>query len=300
MSLTAVTELDVILITYDEPNKEYNWNNLQEKMPWAKRVDGVKGFDAAHKKAAEISETDYFITIDGDNIIHNDFLNQTIKLNNNSVISWASKNNINGLVYGNGGIKCWPKQLVLNMKTHEHSDDERNKIEFCWGIKYTQMNDCYSDTIINKSPFQAFRAGFREGVKMSLDQGVKISNNKFKDMIHTSNYRRLLIWGSIGNHVENGKYSIFGTRLGCYLTNLENFNIENVRDYDWFKEYFKTIEYSDEYNTKLKNILNKKLGTSFTDMNDEQSTFFTSVYVSPPRFGANVTEEIVQQLLKIK
>ena len=36
-------------------------------VPWAKRVHGVEGSDAAHKACANLSETDRFITVDGDN-----------------------------------------------------------------------------------------------------------------------------------------------------------------------------------------------------------------------------------------
>ena len=43
--------------------------DLCKKVPWAKRVHGVKGSDAAHKACAELSDTDHFITVDGDNII---------------------------------------------------------------------------------------------------------------------------------------------------------------------------------------------------------------------------------------
>ena len=25
-------------------------------------------------------------------------------------------------MYGNGGLKCWPKEYVLNMRTHENAD----------------------------------------------------------------------------------------------------------------------------------------------------------------------------------
>ena len=44
-----VTDLDFVFISYTEPNKEENWADLKNKVPWAKRVDGVKGFDSAHK-----------------------------------------------------------------------------------------------------------------------------------------------------------------------------------------------------------------------------------------------------------
>ena len=64
-----VSDLDFVYISYAEPNKEQNWADLKNKVPWAKRVDGVKGFDSAHKAAAETAETDFFISVDGDNII---------------------------------------------------------------------------------------------------------------------------------------------------------------------------------------------------------------------------------------
>ena len=64
-----VSDLDFVYISYAEPNKELNWADLKNKVPWAKRVDGVKGFDSAHKAAAETAETDFFISVDGDNII---------------------------------------------------------------------------------------------------------------------------------------------------------------------------------------------------------------------------------------
>ena len=117
MAKIDVTELDIFYISYDEPNCEEHWADLLNKVPWAKRVHGVKGFDAAHKEAAKQSETDRFITVDGDNIVMDDFFEQVLDVpdqdhdGNNiseSIFSWNAKNILNGLVYGNGGLKCWP------------------------------------------------------------------------------------------------------------------------------------------------------------------------------------------------
>ncbi|SVC70278.1 uncharacterized protein METZ01_LOCUS323132, partial [marine metagenome] len=44
-----------------------------QKVPWAKRVHGVEGSDAAHKACAELSETKHFVTVDGDTIINPTF-----------------------------------------------------------------------------------------------------------------------------------------------------------------------------------------------------------------------------------
>ena len=52
-----IAELDIIYLSYDEPNAEENYADLLSKVPWAKRVHGVHGSDAAHKICAEQSYT---------------------------------------------------------------------------------------------------------------------------------------------------------------------------------------------------------------------------------------------------
>ena len=37
-----VADLDCIHLSYDEPNKEEFWVKIQNIVPWAKRVDGIK------------------------------------------------------------------------------------------------------------------------------------------------------------------------------------------------------------------------------------------------------------------
>ena len=73
-----VSDLDFVYISFREPNKEENWADLKNKVPWAKRVDGVVGFDSAHKAAAKLAETDFFISVDGDNVIDERFLLETL------------------------------------------------------------------------------------------------------------------------------------------------------------------------------------------------------------------------------
>ena len=311
MSKVVIGDLDVFYLSYDEPNKEEHWANLLQKFPFAKRVDGVKGFDAAHKECAMQSETDRFVTIDGDNIVSDErFFDLEIVIPDshditNSVISWSAKNIVNGLVYGNGGIKCWPKQLVLDMKTHENADNESKALDFCWDLKYIQMNNVYSHVFNSGSPFQAFRAGYREGAKMSLDQGHVIPVEDFKQRIWPKNYDRLLTWMNVGADVENGLWTIYGARLGCQETNLtKELAINDISDYDWFKKYFEEtifpeIEGGDEYCSRTKvrwnydklyekvldigDSLSEKMGMEICDPTPEVSAFFKKVYVNPPR-----------------
>ena len=120
-----ITEIDIIFISYDEPNANANFADLQSKCPWAKRSHGVFGSDAAHKAAAKLSETDRFVGVDADNIVDPNFFGveiDTDKIEDDWVLSWSGRNDINGLVYGNGGLKCWPKHVVEKMRTHEASN----------------------------------------------------------------------------------------------------------------------------------------------------------------------------------
>ena len=58
MNTVDIADLDVIYLTWDEPQREESWVRIRNMVPWAQRVDGVKGSDAAHKAAAEASSTE--------------------------------------------------------------------------------------------------------------------------------------------------------------------------------------------------------------------------------------------------
>jgi hypothetical protein len=222
-----ISDLDFVYISYAEPNKEQNWADLKNKVPWAKRVDGVKGFDSAHKAAAETAETDFFISVVGDNIIDEGFLLQTLdwsKTNKKAVHRWRAKNNINGLVYGNGGLVGWSKDTCLNMKTHENAETEENRMDFCWGMPHENLHNCYSTTVINATSQQAFIAGYREGVKMSTEKGKPITAKNYNKSIWKNNLNILSTWCTIGADIDNGKYAMLGARMGCFYTVIEPSN----------------------------------------------------------------------------
>jgi len=117
-----IADLDCIYLSYDEPQKEEFWLKIKNMVPWAKRVDGVKGSDAAHKAAGAASDTERFILIDGDNMPEESFFNIQLDFTGKdetfkrAQFRWKAINNINGLRYGNGGMSSWTKEYVANMK----------------------------------------------------------------------------------------------------------------------------------------------------------------------------------------
>ena len=290
-----VVDYDIIYLSYDEPNAEQNYTDLCSKVPWAKRVHGVEGSDAAHKACAELSETDRFITVDGDNKIDDDFLTQVINFDkdadlSNKVISWKAKNAINNLQYGNGGLKCWPKEYVLNMRTHENApaDNPHAQVDFCWNTEYIQMEGTFSTIHNNATPQQAWRAGFREGVKMALDRGLKPSVDEFHNN-HWKNLHRLYIWLMVGADAENGEWAMYGAREGLYKTMCTDWDFVNVRDFKWLNDYWNSKNINDdelEQDTidlgyKLIEELNLPIAAEPLDGN--QSLFFKTVYINQDR-----------------
>ena len=282
-----IADLDVVYLSYDEPQKEEFWIKIQNMVPWAVRVDGVKGSDAAHKAAATASTTDRFVLIDGDNLPDPEFFNLQLELDDTSkdaVFRWRARNHINGLQYGNGGLSCWPTQFIFDMRTHENSDGkEENNVEFCFYDKYWPMHDCYSVTYPNATAYQAWRAGFREGVKMSLNRGRKPSLQEFEKYVVSRNYDNLCVWQSVGQDVENGIWAIAGSRAGTVRTMLTDWDHEQVQWFDhleqlWNEEY-KDIdpwEKAEEWGKQLKT----KLGMPITLLSAEDSKFFKHHYKS--------------------
>jgi len=247
MNSIDIADLDCIYLTYDEPNKEETWVRIKNMVPWATRVDGVKGSDAAHKAAADASTTDRFVLIDGDNIPDAKFFNLTLDINDNNsvcVYRWRARNHINGLMYGNGGLSVWSKEFVYAMRTHEASDGTvENDVEFCFYPNYYAMHDCYSTTYPNGSAFQAWRAGFREGVKMCLNKGARPTLQEFKKRVHQRNLDHLTVWHNVGRDVDNGIWAIAGARMGTYMTMITpQWDYRTVQDFAELEKLWATVK----------------------------------------------------------
>jgi len=304
-NIIDIADLDVVYLSYDEPQKEEFWLKIKNMVPWAKRVDGVKGSDAAHKAAAEASDTERFILIDGDNMPQESFFNMQLDFTGKDAtlhkaqFRWKAINAINGLRYGNGGMSSWTKEYVMNMKTHEAQDEgDMSRIaDFCLDSKdnlYWAMYDCYSTTYPNYTPFQAWRAGFREGVKMCLNRGAVPSVEEFKETVASRNLNNLTIWQNVGSDVENGYWAIYGARLGTFLTMLSEWDHTNVQWFDNYPALWKEFcegknpaRASEDVGVQLEN----KLGLPICALSPEQSKFFKRHYNADKyNLGPLVTE----------
>lgn len=305
--MPSIHENDIFFISYDEPEKERFWEDLRQQLPHAQRVDGVKGFDAAYKRCEALASTERFFTIDGDNRVTADFFQidfQQGEFPADAVLSWSSQNSVNGLSYGNGGIKNWPRATARNMRTHEMAQEDAATLDFCFQLNYWQMPQTLSHTIIHSTPFQAFRAGFREGAKMCLERGSRpatFGKTNAGELLHAhvakANMDRLRIWCSVGSDVENGDWAIFGARMGVRYCCWSDGDLRMLRDYDRLLDYWRneiTTHFISHENDaealvllseNLGHELNENLGLGITRLAPEASRFFKSVYTNPRRDG---------------
>jgi hypothetical protein len=299
MKQIDIADLDCIYLSYDEPNREEHWVKIKNMVPWAQRVDGVKGSDAAHKAAAELSSTERFVLIDGDNLPDPSFFNQTLTFSTpdyeQAVFRWRARNYVNGLMYGNGGLSSWTKTFVRNMRTHEATDGRaETQVEFCFDPLYWAMHDCYSTTYPNGSAFHAWRAGFREGVKMCLDRGRRLTTAEFTERVHKRNLDHLTIWHNVGADAEHGEWAIAGARQGTYMVMLTNWDHQQVQDFDALAELWLTVQDSEP--RMLSNRVGVDLGTQLalpvSILEAEQSRFFKQHYRSDWHNLGIMTREI--------
>ena len=120
--------LDVFFISQGEWNAEENYQRLTKFVPNIKEVRDVKGIYEVHKTCAEQSATDNFYVVDADAWIVDDFdfnfVPDPDELHwdypeNECVTVWNSVNPVNGLEYGYGGVKLFPKKPFLEGRPWE-------------------------------------------------------------------------------------------------------------------------------------------------------------------------------------
>jgi hypothetical protein len=222
---------DIVFISYNEPNADENYKTLCNRFPRAKRVHGVKGIHQAHIAAAKLSTTPMFWVVDGDAIIEDNFKFDLLlhKHDTDIVHVWLSRNPINGLTYGYGGVKLLPKQLTENM------DLSNTKIDMTMSIsdKFKVVQEVSNITAFNTDPFSTWKSAFRECVKLAsrpIDAGYQEETED-----------RLITWCNIGTGKLYGEYSIAGARAGKQYGS-ENIadpvQLAKINDFEWLLEQF--------------------------------------------------------------
>jgi len=234
--------LDIIFISYNEPNAEENWEDLKSRFPYALRVDMVDGIPEAFIEAARISKTSHVYTVDADNKILPGFKFEYSPnyWDKDFVHLWYAHNPVNGLMYGYGGLKLWPRRFLKEAQIQEHSVDFTVPASHGGqgGLKIHET--AASITCFNTSRFDSYRAGFREGAKLRAE----IVNESYYHDI-TEAKERLNIWCTQGENKPFGRECMYGALDGRsygekYSVNPKKLSL--INSFDFIRSQFQKYE----------------------------------------------------------
>ena len=162
-----VKPMDIVFMSYDEPNAELRYKKLKEKYPRAKwsKGSGMRTLD--YMAAANMSETDYFFCvfprIDIVDTFKFDF--QPDRLKNPCHYIFDCYNSVIDCTYGHGGIIMYNKQLVMQTA--------RPGIDFTLSKAHTSVPILSAEQHYKDTPLHSYRSAFREVVKLKLQMDNK-------------------------------------------------------------------------------------------------------------------------------
>ena len=217
---------DIIFISYKEPNADENFAQLKERFPTVKRVHGVKGIHQAHIAAAKKAFTKMFWVVDADAIITNDFNfdYEVPHYDLECVHVWQSRNPLNNLVYGYGGVKLLPRRLTIKM------DVSKPDMTTSISSLFKSIPEVSNITAFNTTAFNTWRSAFRECVKLTINSDFK-SKQRLNAWLHpvpNADFRHDAKQGA-----EQGQTYA--------LANKDNLAaIRKINDFDWLKEQYES------------------------------------------------------------
>jgi|TARA_A100001037_G_C15104121_1_gene615498 hypothetical protein len=223
---------DAVFISYNEPDADERYKRLLERYPNTKRVHGVKGIHQAHIEAAKKCYTKMFWVIDGDADLLPEFNldHKVSEYDLDCVHVWRSRNPINDLVYGYGGVKLLPRRLTMNVDVS--STDMTTSIS----DRFKAMPFVSNVTSFNTDEFSTWKSAFRECAKLSskvIDRQEEGETNE-----------RLKVWTTRA-HGRFCEFAIRGARAGMEFGLSSGSDLRLINDFDWLQERFHMDEMND-------------------------------------------------------
>jgi len=223
-------EFDIVFISFNEPDADKNFELLKSRFSRAKRVHGVSGIHNAHIEAAKQCITDMIYIVDADAVVMDtfNFDYQVETWNKDAVHVFRSKNPINDLIYGYGGIKLLPRDLTLKLDVN--TTDMTTSIS----NKFKAVDIVSNITAFNTDPFNTWKSAFRECVKLSSKVIARQKNNETDE--------RLTTWCTVGEDRPYGKFAILGAQMGKeYGESYRNDKdaLKLINNFEWLEQTFK-------------------------------------------------------------
>jgi hypothetical protein len=217
--------IPIYFLYTDEDNLNENWERLQSKTDNAVAVAAVGNIFESHKHIAGLCDGDRFYVVDADSWVVDSFnFDKNIELTPKSVAVFRSKNPINGLIYGHGGIKLFSKDCFSAERL------DRPDMTTTLADSYIKLNILATEHRFNYTPYSTWRTAFRETVKLST--GINKNNNDQESQ------ERLAMWCEAGLETQYGYFAIHGARQGVAYAKEENADLTLVNNFKWLRNVF--------------------------------------------------------------
>ena len=220
--------MDVVFISYDEPDAEQNWNILAQRCARAQRVHGVAGMETALEAAADLSSTPWYYAVFAKTRLHEQFdfsyVPDFMQRPKNYIFDCI--NTVNGLQYGHMGVVMYNCQGIRELNQAKN-----------FGLDYTlsfahesvPMVSCYGN--FNQTPYHTWRTAFRECAKLAYFESQSPT---------VDGEYRLNTWLSRaqGNHAD---WCLKGAHDGVEFFNASDQALATLKQsfrWKWLREYF--------------------------------------------------------------
>jgi hypothetical protein len=229
-------EFDCFFISHRESNCETNWQKLLTLHPQAKRIHGITGIDRAHLACDALSSTTHYWTVDGDNHLLQplSFCPQT------DLHLFLAKDPVFGDHTALGGVKLWRQGSIIR--------PDMSQGDFCLNATAHKSleSQCFSESLYNQTPFDAWKTAFRHCVK--LHSVILVGRPHAKNLDH---YRAR--WASTENlPTLTAEWCHRGyVDAKTYVANCGDDFIQlgRINDYDFLKDLYHAQYHGSDTNT---------------------------------------------------
>lgn len=227
-----MSTFDAIFLSYDEPAADRNWLRVLRRFPSARRVHGVRGLHEAHRECARVARTEHFYLIDADAELLPEARLETAGLELSSphrAYLWRSRNAVNGLVTGFGGVKLIGRASLASFTS---------ELDLTVGAaEFATVDETASVNRFNQSPLHAWRGAFRECARLA---GGVLQRHSDEERA-----RRLRSWTSVGADMPFGSWCLQGARQGVEFGRRHYGcarELARLNDYDALAEMFEETQ----------------------------------------------------------
>ena len=224
--------MDIVYLSYDEPEAEKNWRVLQEltkSLPnRVTRIHGVQGMENALKASAESSSTSWVYNVFAKTELDKNFDFSFVpdRMQSPKHYIFNCKNASNGLEYGHMGVIMYNCNMVINAPPYEELGLDYT---VSFPVEVVPELSCHGN--FATSPYHAWRTAFRESAKLAYFNSVEPS---------FETQHRLTVWTSYA-YGNNSDWVLKGAKDGVEFFEESNRSLDYLKQsfrWEWLRERF--------------------------------------------------------------